>query len=163
GKQREGFRMPREVLSAFGVAPSACAITSLGGAGGFSGARLWRIHTHQQTYCLRRLPAGEEATPLRFVHGVPAFGGVRLESVPRLQRTAARETMIEAAGYAWELATWLPGEANFHQQPTTARLAAAATALARLHVAWEYFPTRMTGLASSPGIGERLTRLAEIE
>src|SRR5690606_27078080 len=64
---------------------------------------------------------------------------------------------------AWELATWLPGEANFHQQPTTARLAAAATALARLHVAWEYFPTRMTGLASSPGIGERLTRLAEIE
>ncbi len=152
-----------EVLSAFGVLPSACAITALGGAGGFSGARLWRVQANQQTYCLRRWPAEQDATRLRFVHGVLEFAGMQLDFVPRLQRTAAGETIVEASGHAWELATWLPGEANFHQQPTAARLAAAMTALARLHVAWEYFPTRMTGLAASPGIGERLTRLTEIE
>ena len=160
--QRDDVRQG-EVLSAFGVLPSACAIAALGSAGGFSGARLWRIQSNQQTYCLRRWPAEQDATRLRFVHGVLEFAGMQLDFVPRLQRTAAGETIVEAAGHAWELATWLPGEANFHQQPTAARLAAAMTALARLHVAWEYFPTRMTGLAASPGIGERLTRLAEIE
>lgn len=160
--QRDDVRQ-REVLSAFGVMPSACTITALGGAGGFSGARLWRIQTAEQTYCLRRWPAEQDTTRLRFVHGVLEFAGMQLDFVPRLQRTAAGETIVEVSSQAWELATWLPGEANFHQHPTAARLAAAMTALARLHVAWEYFPTRMTGLAASPGINERLTRLAEIE
>jgi homoserine kinase type II len=78
-----------------------------------------------------------------------------------LQRTAAGDTLAEFEGGCWELATWMPGVADFHQHPSEPRLVSAMQALARLHVAWEHFPTRMTGLATSPAMTSRREQLAK--
>ena len=60
----------------------------------------------------------------------------RLEFVPVIFRNTAGQTWTEHAGRLWELTTWMPGTANFHDRPTPQRLEASCTALARLHLVW---------------------------
>src|SRR5690606_41454282 len=52
----------------------------------------------------------------------------------------------------WQLEPWMPGKADFHREPSGARLAAAMQALGRFHVAAEWFAK---GWGPSPGIGQR--------
>jgi len=113
------------------------AIQELGNRGGFSGACLWRVETGDRSYCLRAWPPGDP-TPERlgWLHGLMA--GARaagLEFVPHVVPAGSRSFMAEA-GRLWDLTAWLPGRADFHQQPTPARLRAACVALARLHRVW---------------------------
>jgi Ser/Thr protein kinase RdoA (MazF antagonist) len=64
--------------------------------------------------------------------------------------------LLEHAGRLWDISTWLPGSANFHAQPSAARLQAAGAALARLHVAWQSAAPR-TG--PCPVVARRLETL----
>lgn len=151
------------VLVQFGLLRSACTVTELGNAGGFSGARLWRVSDGSRQLCLRRWPVDHpDETRLRFIHAVMEFAGMQLEIVPRLQRTPAGDTAIRHGEHLWELTTWLPGEATYRAQPSPAKLFAAMQALASVHLALEHFPTRMTGNSVSPGIAERRARLREL-
>jgi homoserine kinase type II len=59
-----------------------------------------------------------------------------LTFVPVVVRAASGRTWVERGGRLWDLTTWMPGTADFHARPTPARLVAACTALARLHLAW---------------------------
>lgn len=148
------------VLAAYGRRGSQLLLEPLENAGGFSGARLWRVTDGAQRWCLRRWPADyPDETRLRFIHAVLEFAGMQVDIVPKLQRTTAGDTAMAVEGHLWELTTWLPGVANFHQQPSEAKLISALQALATVHRALEYFPTRMTGLGTSPGIAERRGRL----
>jgi homoserine kinase type II len=76
-----------------------------------------------------------------------------LDFVPAIARTDQGASWIAHAGRLWEFVTWMPGQADFHERPTSTRLEAACTALACLHGAW------LDGLPQvgpCPGIGRRL-------
>jgi Ser/Thr protein kinase RdoA (MazF antagonist) len=125
----------REVLSRYAL-PSAAA-RPLGNHGGFSGARLWRIDAVGASFCLRAWPPGDP-TPerLRWIHGLMAAArAAGLAFVPHVVPVGGA-TFTEGAGRLWELIAWMPGRADFHERPSTARLRAACAALARLHHVW---------------------------
>ncbi|MCI0463490.1 MAG: phosphotransferase [Gemmataceae bacterium] len=110
----------------------------LGNRGGFSSARLWRVGSPGGAWCLRAWPeSGPFPERLQAIHRLmeaPRAEG--LTFVPAVLRTNSGRTWVEHAGRLWELTTWMPGRADFHDCPTPARLDSACTALARLHLAW---------------------------
>jgi Ser/Thr protein kinase RdoA (MazF antagonist) len=76
-----------------------------------------------------------------------------LDFVPVIAITDQGTTWLAHAGRLWDMATWMPGRADFHDQPTSARLEAASTALARLHAAWVGV---CSAVGPSPGVLRRL-------
>ena len=122
---------------------SACPggpLVPLGNSGGFSGARLWRCQGVAGCLCLRAWPAHKTAGWIRRLHQLMEHARRQgLEFVPAVHVAWDGDTVVEAAGRAWELTHWLPGRASFAEQPSAARLEAACEALAQLHRAWEAF------------------------
>jgi hypothetical protein len=142
--------------------PAPCAVSrvrSLGNRGGFSGARLWRLESALGPLCLRCWPAEDRLGPrLAFIHSHMAQATARgLEFVPRLLPARDGRTAVEVGGRWWEVASWLPGQADFHARPTRGRLTAACGALALLHAAWE---GERTPPAPCPAVRRRVERLA---
>jgi homoserine kinase type II len=110
---------------------------SLGGGGGFSGARLWRWRRGDRALCLRAWPAGTTPARLEQVQRwLAAASGSTRAFVPKVLPTADGRTWGEHAGRLWELQEWMPGRADFHSRPTPARLEEACRALAQLHAVW---------------------------
>jgi len=150
-----------DVLSAY---PDDCrptAVESLGAAGGFSGARFWRLHTPSGTLCLRRWPR-ENPSPerLEFIQAVlwhVTREGFSLVPLPRETRRHAG--YVHRRGFLWELAPWMPGEADFRTNPTEEKLKAALVALAEFHRAAATFPLPHPAASPSPGIHDRCRRL----
>ena len=98
----------------------------LGNRGGFSGARLWRIDGPAGSLCLRAWPVGFSPQRLDFIHHCMTHARTAgLAFVPRLFPTVAAPTAVEHAGRLWELQEWLPGEADYHRDPSPAKLRAA--------------------------------------
>jgi Ser/Thr protein kinase RdoA (MazF antagonist) len=128
----------RRVLAGYGLSSASPQV--LGNHGGFSGARLWRVEAGVAAFCLRAWPPGDPPPErLRWLHGLMAAArGAGLAFVPHLA-PAGGSTVMACAGRLWELSAWLPGRADFHQQPESSRLRAACAALARLHQTWASF------------------------
>jgi homoserine kinase type II len=128
---------------------------ALGNRGGFSGARIWRVEGATGTYCLRAWPPGDLAPErLDWIHQLLRRArSAGLDFVPALSVTDRGTTWIVHAGRLWELATWMPGRADFQDCPASARLNAACTALAHLHGAWFGVSPEF---GSCPAIGRRL-------
>jgi Ser/Thr protein kinase RdoA (MazF antagonist) len=125
------------VLAAF-PAPLGGRLEFLGNRGGFSGARLWRLHSPAGLLCLRAGAPGESRDNLVSRHRMMRMAAeAGLDFVPLVMSTSGGETVIEAVGRCWELMQWLPGRADYRGCPSPTRLRAAAGALARLHRAWE--------------------------
>src|SRR5207245_3133290 len=97
------------VLRAF---PSDCQpqrMTFLDSAGGFSGARLWRLQTPRGAACLRRWPMEQQVERLQFIQAVLWHvdqGGFHLASVP--WETSERAGYVRHGGVFWELCSWMP-------------------------------------------------------
>jgi homoserine kinase type II len=129
----------RIVLQRFGLA--AASAEPLGNRGGFSGARLWRIHTGRGDSCLKAWPPGSMSP--RYHVGIADLvrcaRDAGLTFVPLLKPTPEGLSCVEFADRFWDLAGWMPGAADFHDNPSPARLEAATVALARLHRVWERF------------------------
>jgi Ser/Thr protein kinase RdoA (MazF antagonist) len=53
--------------------------------------------------------------------------------VPVLLKSKSGLTLTRVDGREWELATWRPGRADFHDRPTPARLVAAMRMLGQIH------------------------------
>lgn len=148
--------------------PSDCRpreVEFLAAAGGFSGAQFWRLETGRGRLCLRRWPR-EHPPPgqLEFIQSVLWHvhqEGFALVPLPLETRTHAG--YVRHAGYLWQLEPWLPGRADFHQAPSVPRLEAAMTTLAHFHRAAASFPISEAQPAPSPGIGQRLTRLRDLQ
>lgn len=71
----------------------------------------------------------------------------------------AGETVVEEAGFLWELAPELPGRADYRTLPRRERLKAAARVLAQFHGATADFPMEVCQ-GPSPTVVERLDCLA---
>lgn len=129
--------MPGEILELFPAAKNA-EIAPLGNGSGFSGAQLWRVRGPAGDFCLRAWPEGGMTPDLlsHIHHLIDQAGMAGLTFVPKIQRTYHDASLILSRGRVWDLTSWMPGTASFHQQPTLGRLAAACSALAQLHVAW---------------------------
>src|SRR5207247_2663406 len=103
-------------------------------------------------------PAMQVAT----VHAVHALqlrakqAGLKFVPQPLPARNG-NTTMLEA-GRVWELTTWMPGRADFHDRPSAVRLANACRALAHLHGAWA---ERSGSAGPCPAVRRRLLRLHE--
>ncbi|HEX7446235.1 MAG TPA: phosphotransferase [Pirellulales bacterium] len=129
-------------------------------SGGFSGARLWRLHTPRGSLCLRRWPAGQSRSQLEFIQAVlwhVVQEGFSLAPLPLETRRHAG--YVEEAGHLWEVTPWMPGEASYRVAPSPARLRAAMHALAGFHLAAASFPHAEHSPAPPPGITQRLARL----
>jgi len=136
-------------------------IELLGAAGGFSGARIWRIRMPDRTLCLKCWPSGdltEEA--LQFIHAVVLH--VRrqgLDIVPTACQDRLGRTVVRHQDHLWDLTPWLPGRADYRQNPLPAKLDAALKVLAELHRAAESYPGRTPHVGRSPGVVQRLQRV----
>jgi Ser/Thr protein kinase RdoA (MazF antagonist) len=145
----------REVLRRYPLIYQEDCLIALGNCGGFSGARLWRVEGTAGIYCLRAWPFGEPSRErLSWIHQLQQRARTAgLDFVPAVAATKAGTTWLEYTGRLWDLTTWMPGKADFHERPTTPRLEPACIALARLHNAWRDLPALV---GPCPGIGRRL-------
>ena len=129
------------VLTAYPNLEPITGIHPLGGAGGFSGARFWRVETSQADFCLRRWPVEyPQEKDLAFIHAVlrhVSQAGFSVAAVP-IANCSGR-TYLDHSGYFWELAPWMPGRADFNDRPTESRLVAAMHCLAQFHQATDGF------------------------
>lgn len=133
-------------------------LEALGDGGGFSGARVWKLHTIAGAFCLRAASLAESADHLRERHRLMRLArGAGLAFVPAVMDTHHGDSAIEQDGRWWELMEWMPGVADYRDKPSEVRLRAAAHALARVHVAWR----RDNAMSSTcPAIIRRLDAVA---
>ena len=157
---------PREILRRFPAAGEVRSIEPVGG--GFSGAEIYRVETSEGPFALRGWPPDSlPPARIRGLHRVLASvfaRGVSIVAVPLGARDGS--TVIRECGRCWQLEPWMPGIADFTQDPSDARLSAAMKAIARWHMAAAGFDARpeeaewfacRTG--TSPAVGERLARI----
>lgn len=151
------------VLGAYSI-PKPERVEPLGGAGGFSGAQFWRIKTLGSLLCLRRWPRENPTEEgLCFIHDVlfhVAREGFRSLPVPQL--ASRGRSFVSHGGHLWELTPWMPGEADFRENPTPKRLTAAMQTLARFHLAAASYPEVRIHRGPSPGIRDRLNRARQL-
>ena len=155
----------------------AAQVEPLGGAGGFSGAKFWRITLggaiavktqtlETQQFCLRQWPAEHPTKEhLRWIHNLLAHTSQHgLKFVPVPIRNQAENSFCEYGGHLWEVSPWMPGRADFCETVDDAcrqtRLTNAMQALALWHNATATFqpPTNET----SRGIRSRRQRHQEL-
>lgn len=127
------------VLRRFRVAPTA--VENLGNSGGFSGAMIWRISDSRGSWCLKAWPehAMSPSRHREIAHLMHCECIAGLKCIPTLAIADTGLPHVEHGGRLWELATWMSGRADFHAQPSDARLTSATSALAQLHQAWAQF------------------------
>lgn len=145
----------RLVLARWPAPFRAARLVPLGGAGGFSGARLWRVLTAAGEFCLRAGPPGATVSAER-VGWMRRAKEAGLRFVPALVPAGDAEA-VEHGGRAWELQEWVPGRADYRHVPSSARLRAACKALARLHIAWGAWDGRWLGAV--PAVARRVEAL----
>jgi len=142
-------------------------IESLGAHGGFSGADFWRVSMPDCLFCLRRWPKEHPTIDrLNTIHGLLRHveqAGFDLAPVPL--RTQTGKTFFLNEDHLWDLTPWMPGEANFRQQPRAAKLAAAMQTLANLHDAARSYnqPAAASHNGPSPGLQRRLECLHSLQ
>ncbi len=152
------------VLAAYPSERQPHRVQPLGAAGGFSGARFWKLESPSGPLCLRRWPSEHPAPDrLEFIQAVLWHAdqqGFHLVPVPCETQTHAG--YVRHRGHLWELSPWMPGEADFQRNPTPTRLAAAVEALAEFHLAGASFPLPHPQPTLSPGILERRHELKRL-
>jgi Ser/Thr protein kinase RdoA (MazF antagonist) len=152
------------VLKHYPTAATTTQVEFLANAGGFSGSHLWRVSTLEGDFCLRRWPLQHpKRDRLEFIQAVlwhVGQEGFHLAATP--VETLRHRGYVYYNGHYWELCRWLPGNADYHAQPSPVRLAAACVALAQFHRAAESFPLPETRPRPSPSLTERARRLEDL-
>ena len=117
-------------------------VHALANAGGFSGSMLWRLEREVGDICLRRWPGEYSGERLASIHdALQHFGGKGLTCVPVPLRSQNGKTFVVEGEHYWELAPWMPGKADFRDNPSRQRLASVLMVVAQLHrVAEATFP-----------------------
>ena len=147
----------------------------LGGAGGFSGAQIWKLKTSDQNYCLRRWPLSHpDRQRLKWIHLVlvhASSNGCSFVATP--METNSGERFAHQDDYLWELTPWMPGKAEFEQDPNSVRLENVMTCLAKFHLASAQVnldfqkstnaASRLATLREAGSLIEQIERSAETE
>jgi homoserine kinase type II len=121
-------------------------IESLGNAGGYSGARLWRFDSERGRLLLRAWPShgcGQEH--IERVHGW-LFATADLRFVPVPVRDRAGRSLQAWNGTLWEVTPWLAGTPDLLCPPGVEHLRSAFTGLALFHE--RLSPLHAVGLSS---------------
>ncbi len=127
----------RRVIPVSAPAAPRSAPESLGNAGGRSGAHLWRYESDAGAVAARAWPPARPGrAALERVHGWLAEAA-GLAFIPVPYPALDGRTLLEADGRLWEVAPWMPGEADSGRPPAPARLHAGFVALGQLHRRWE--------------------------
>jgi homoserine kinase type II len=172
--------VPPAIAAAFGLELDQARVEYLGGAGGFSGARLWRVTPDswgrlsslpgRQIYlphvlCLRRWPPQHpDEARLQLIHNVLKHAVQNgIDYVPAPLLTSSGQSYLRHDGHLWELSPWMPGKADPFARQYPLKLQAAMGALALFHQALADFPSagRSPNQQPSPGIAARLQLLRE--
>lgn len=141
---------PESVLPAYRPRVAGARWTPLGRAGGFSGSRVWRGQAAGRSYALKAYPPEADPDRLAQVHRwMAAARAAGLEFVPAVEPCRDGRSVAVSGGRLWDVTAWMPGRADFHADPTDAKLLAAVTAVARIHAAWA--DPRATGLPPREG------------
>ena len=112
---------------------------------GFSGAQIWRAVVAEppgsgpegRQFCIRKWPTGTPQQRIAEIHKViDAIGYgqpllTRTLAIPL--RTAAGSSLVKLDDSIYEMARWLPGQSDFHTNPSQARLTSIMTWLAEFH------------------------------
>jgi Ser/Thr protein kinase RdoA (MazF antagonist) len=134
-------------------------------AGGYSGAEIIRLEAAAGEFALRVWPTnGLPPTRILGLHRLLASlfrQGVTQVAVPIPARSGS--TLVTVVGRSWQLEPWMPGVADFHDNPSRTRLRAAVSCLASWHTAAATFePTgeerrwfHCQAAAPSPAVRER--------
>ncbi|MCH8042259.1 MAG: phosphotransferase [Planctomycetes bacterium] len=141
-------------------------VDPLGTAGGFSGARFWRLESPRGPLCLRRWPSehpsAEHLTWIHEVLGCVAEHGFAKLPLPIAASNDASNdgsSFARHGGHLWELTAWMPGNPDEDRPTSAGRIKAAMAALGQFHRAAAIFPCDDTAPAPSPGLGGRLKTL----
>ena len=159
----------RAAVMAFSSAVADARWTPLGNAGGFSGSRVWHgLAAGSVAFCLKAFPPRRPVAWLleRIIHPwMRAAIEAGLAFVPAIESTRTGRTVAEVGGRVWEVTAWMPGRADFHANPTSAKLAAAVTAVAGIHEAWARIRGRAMdhAVGPCPAIGRRWRAIADWE
>ncbi len=154
----------REVLAQWGADCQPDQVEFLDGAGGFSGARLWRLQTPRGRLCLRRWPH-EYPTPERLEFIQAVLWHVEREGFARSPlplETLRHAGFVPHGGALWQLEPWMPGAADYHAMPSEARLRSALSSLAEFHLAAASFPLADNGPLPSERLIQRRDRLEQL-
>lgn len=127
----------RHVLSRYPRELRTARVEPLGNRGGFSGARLWRLHTPAGAWALRAAAPAEAAAQVAWRHGLMALARAAGGHFVPAVLPADIGTFVEAGGRCWEVQEWVPGVADYRDRPSPRKLAAALRALAAVHRAWD--------------------------
>jgi Ser/Thr protein kinase RdoA (MazF antagonist) len=148
----------RSVLAEFLPGQQFRAI-ALGNRGGFSGAALWRIEADHRLLCLKAWPEQPgTVNQLEQIHRLTTRARqAGLLFVPEVRSRPAGATWARSSNRLWDLTGWMPGAADFHDQPNSARLSAASIALGRIHAAWQV----ERSIGPCPAIARRLDALSD--
>ena len=153
----------RLILARYAVEQQSARIEPLGMAGGLSGAHFWRVSFPERSLVLRRWPAEHPtADRLRWIHAMLRHAyerNITILAVPLTTRSG--QTFVEHNGHFWELAPWLPGEADYHRTPRDEKLRAAMRALATFHHAVADF-TCEGAMPGPTAVERRLSRLHQL-
>ncbi len=128
---------------------------------GFSGSLVWQVIDSTGMFCLKRWPTEDvNVERLCWIHRVlSAARNAHCEFVPVYFQTVTGKTVCSVGSGLWELATWMPGSANFNQNPDWGKLTSAIEAIARFHAAAAIGDTQ---LGTSPAVAERMQLLGSL-
>lgn len=123
--------------------------------GGLSGAPVWRV---DRRWCLKAHPS-DRINARTYSATVHAWAR-QAHHLPLPQAMPSRSggTCIDHDGWVWELIDWLPGQANFRDDPNDRRLDAVCDVLADLHRSWSTLGTMSPTI---PAVERRLKSFAE--
>lgn len=154
----------RDLLGHWISDPAQAVAQPLMNAGGLSGARLWRVAFANREFALRLWPKTMSADRLASIHPFQRYLAHEGAPVPvPVPASATGQTLVHAEGRLWELASWMPGTADYWTEPRTEKLEAALRALAQLHVSAARMPmpsvSWLKPVGTSPGLSRREDRL----
>jgi homoserine kinase type II len=133
-------------------------LVPLGGAGGLSGARLWRYSAQRGLLVLRAWPPdGPGKEHLERVHHW-LFQTGDLGFIPVPIRDQAGRSLQDYERRLWEITPWLAGKADLAYPPAPVRVRAAFAGLAAVH-------QQLAGeeaQAVSPGLRKRLDAVTQL-
>ncbi|MGB7324316.1 MAG: phosphotransferase [Rubripirellula sp.] len=131
---------------------------------GLSEAMIWKCQTPVGLACLRAWPPNHippnhfGLDRLSVIHqAMQQLSEAQVGFTPRLYCTSRQENVASDGRRFWELTTWLPGRADYLQQPSDTKLLSAMRALATVHTAWAIAAHR----AISPTLQDRKQRLSD--
>lgn len=128
-----------EPLAAFQLADAGLQIDEA--AGGFSGARTFRVRTATGDWAIKRWPPGRrDGDRIAWIFQQVAAAhdaGIWFLARPRL--TSAGSPLFDDGEAFWSAAPWKPGLPASDGSPNPAAARACAAALAELHLAWGEF------------------------